>query len=231
MTEIRFAGESEEYRKARNELLTAEIDLRERLEQVAEMRRKLPPCREVETDYVFEEGPRDLAESEPIRQVRLSELFAPGKDELIVDHLMFGEDWEKACPMCSMWADTYDAAVPHLTDRANFVIVAKADIGKLRSWARGRGWTRARLLSSRHNTFNRDYLVETEKGDQLPGVSVFQRRPDGRIFHTYSIEMFFAPGETEGRDPRGIDLMSPVYNLFDLLPGGRGDWYAKHSYD
>jgi hypothetical protein len=30
---------------------------------------------------------------------------------------------------------------------------------------------------------------------------------------------------------RGIDLLSPVWNLFDLLPGGRGDdWYPKHRY-
>ena len=45
---IRFPGESDEYRRARDELLAAEIDLRRRTEAVAAKRRNLPlggPCR------------------------------------------------------------------------------------------------------------------------------------------------------------------------------------------
>jgi predicted dithiol-disulfide oxidoreductase (DUF899 family) len=30
---------------------------------------------------------------------------------------------------------------------------------------------------------------------------------------------------------RGIDLLSPVWNIFDLTPEGRGDWNAKLNYD
>jgi predicted dithiol-disulfide oxidoreductase (DUF899 family) len=29
---------------------------------------------------------------------------------------------------------------------------------------------------------------------------------------------------------QGIDLLTPVYNLLDLIPQGRGDWYAKLAY-
>ena len=29
---------------------------------------------------------------------------------------------------------------------------------------------------------------------------------------------------------RGIDLMTPVYNILDITPQGRGDWYAKIDY-
>jgi predicted dithiol-disulfide oxidoreductase (DUF899 family) len=29
---------------------------------------------------------------------------------------------------------------------------------------------------------------------------------------------------------RGIDLLTPVYNLLDLTPQGRDDWYAKLIY-
>ncbi len=29
---------------------------------------------------------------------------------------------------------------------------------------------------------------------------------------------------------RGIDLLTPVYNLLDLTPEGRGDWYAQLTY-
>ncbi|MGH9722422.1 MAG: DUF899 family protein [Bryobacteraceae bacterium] len=39
---VRLPGESVEYRAARDQLLQAEIDLRERTGQVAALRRKLP---------------------------------------------------------------------------------------------------------------------------------------------------------------------------------------------
>jgi predicted dithiol-disulfide oxidoreductase (DUF899 family) len=29
---------------------------------------------------------------------------------------------------------------------------------------------------------------------------------------------------------RGIDLLTPVYNMLDLTPQGRGDWYAELTY-
>ena len=29
---------------------------------------------------------------------------------------------------------------------------------------------------------------------------------------------------------RGEDLTIPVYNLLDLTPAGRGDWYARLDY-
>jgi predicted dithiol-disulfide oxidoreductase (DUF899 family) len=30
---------------------------------------------------------------------------------------------------------------------------------------------------------------------------------------------------------RGLDLLSPVWNIFALTPEGRGDWNAKLDYD
>jgi predicted dithiol-disulfide oxidoreductase (DUF899 family) len=96
----------------------------------------------VETDYVFREGPADIYDESPehFRGVRLSELFAPGKDRLIVDQLMWGANDKTPCPMCNMWADGYDAIAPHMSQKVNFVLVAKVEIGKLRDWARRRGW-------------------------------------------------------------------------------------------
>jgi len=29
---------------------------------------------------------------------------------------------------------------------------------------------------------------------------------------------------------RGIDLLQPVYNMLDLTPPGRGNWYASLDY-
>ncbi|MDJ0948804.1 MAG: DUF899 family protein [Alphaproteobacteria bacterium] len=225
LSEVSFGGESPEYRKSRDELLEAEFALIEQCERVAELRRRLPMARPVETDYVFREGPADLGRNQPADffDTRLSALFADGADSLIVAHLMFGPGNALPCPMCSMWLDGYNAVVPHLEQHAGFAVVAKAEIGKLREFARGRGWSRLRLLSSHDNSFNRDFRVEGEDGTQRPGVSVFRRGGDGAIQHFYTSEAIL-------RRSRGIDLLSPVWNFLDLLPAGRGDWYPAHDY-
>lgn len=57
-----FPEESAEYRKARNELLAAEIELRREMEAVAAARRKLPLGGRLAQDYIFDEGPADLSE-------------------------------------------------------------------------------------------------------------------------------------------------------------------------
>lgn len=56
-------NESEDYRRARNQLLAEEIELRRRIERVAQLRRKLPPGGEVKTyQFVSEKGPVTLAD-------------------------------------------------------------------------------------------------------------------------------------------------------------------------
>src|SRR3979490_149117 len=49
----RYPNESAEYRRARQALLTEEIDLRRHIERVAEQRRALPPGGEVKENYAF----------------------------------------------------------------------------------------------------------------------------------------------------------------------------------
>jgi predicted dithiol-disulfide oxidoreductase (DUF899 family) len=227
MTAFVLPGETAEYRQRREKLLAAEIALKDQVERVAALRRQLPLGKPM-PDYTFREGPRDLARDDPsaFTDVRLTDLFSD-HDTLIVDHLMFGPgghqaffdlDDDEPCPMCSLWADGYNAIAPHIEQRAAFVLVARAEIGRLRRWARRRGWDRIRLLSAHQNTFIRDLNMETEDGSQLPGVSIFTRTPDGTIYHRYSI----GADLTEGQG-RGIDLLSPVWNLLDLTPAGRGD--------
>jgi len=48
---FRFPGETDSYRRARNELLQAEIDLRRQVEAVAALRRQLSVGGEVPEDY------------------------------------------------------------------------------------------------------------------------------------------------------------------------------------
>src|SRR5213075_1609101 len=79
--DIRFAGESAEYRHERNRLLEAEVELRRALERVAAQRRGLPPGGVVPQDYRFEQITGG--------QVSLSALFDEGKDTLVIYSFMF----------------------------------------------------------------------------------------------------------------------------------------------
>jgi predicted dithiol-disulfide oxidoreductase (DUF899 family) len=226
---IRFPGESADYRAARNRLLEAEIELRRAIERVAARRRSLPPGGAVPEDYVFEEAADG-------RAVTLSELFAPGKDTLVIYSFMFprwsgdtrpgpaaGETArlplaETPCPSCTSILDSLDGAAPHLGRPLNFVVVAKSDPARIRDFARERGWRHLRLLSSRNNTYNRDYHAEAD-GEQSPVLNVFSRDGDG-VRHRWATELMFAPRE-EGEEPRHVDLIWPIWNVLDMTPAGR----------
>lgn len=215
----RFPNESPQYREARNNLLQAEIDLRAAVERVAAQRRALPPGGAVPQDYVFA-GANGT--------VRLSDLFTGADRPLLVYGFMFAPDDADPCPMCNAFLDGLDGNLPHLRRQADIAIVAKAPIDTLTAWADSRGWRHLRLYSSGDTSFNKDYHAENEAGDQLPTLNVFCRR-DGAIRHTWSSELMFCPG-LDGGDPRHVDLMWPLWNLLDLTPQGRGDWYPAVRY-
>jgi len=223
----RFPNESVAYRSARNELLRAEMALRRQQEAVAAQRRALPLGGEVPEDYVFVEAGGDGTVAG--REVRLSELFAPGKDTLIVYSYMFGPAMERPCTSCTSILDAIDGEAPHVVDRVSLAVVAKSPAERIAGIARERGWRHMRLLSSAGNTYNRDYHGETANGAQMPALNVFTRR-DGKVFHAYATELLFAPPEA-GQDGRHVDAIWPLWNLFDYTPEGRGEkWYPKLSY-
>jgi predicted dithiol-disulfide oxidoreductase (DUF899 family) len=225
----RFPGESKAYRSARDRLTRAEMKLRSRVEQVAAMRRKLPLGGEVPHDYEFEEAAADPADAGSVRRVKLSELFRPGKETLIVYSFMYGPDMAKACPMCTCMLDSLDGTAPHAAQRTNLVVVAKSPIARIREFGRGRGWRNLRLLSSAGNSYNRDYRGESADGAQLPSLNVFVKR-GGKIHHVYNTELLFAP-RPKGQDHRHVDAIWPLWNLLDFTPEGRGaDWRPKLEY-
>lgn len=226
---IRFPAESPRYRRARNELLRTEARLRRQLEKVAALRRALPRGGELKDDYLFEEGAPDLADRNGVREVRLSELFRPGKDSLILYSFMYGPGMPQPCPMCTCMLDSLHGSVTHATQRINLALVATSPVQRIRDFARQRGWVNVRILSSANNDYNRDYHGENAGGDQIPALNVFIRRR-GKVFHSYNTELVFARAE-KGQNPRHLDLIWPLWNLFDLVPEGRGtDWYPKLSY-
>jgi predicted dithiol-disulfide oxidoreductase (DUF899 family) len=240
--EIRFPGESDEYRAARDRLLEQEIELRRMTEAVAAARRELPSGGPVPEDYVFHgEGP-DGGTTE----VRLSELFAPGRDSLVIYNFMFPRDpgderpgpqsgrtaelplAEGPCPSCVAFLDQLDGAAEHVSQHVNFAVVAEAPLEQVLTFARERGWTRMQLLSSAGTTFKRDYHAETPEGHQRPMLTVFHR-DGGEIHHFWSSELFYAPWDP-GQEPRHVGTLEPLWNMLDLTPEGRPDWDEQLSY-
>jgi predicted dithiol-disulfide oxidoreductase (DUF899 family) len=226
MKYTRLPNESSEYLERREELRLAEIDLMRQRERVAALRRELPIGPAVE-DYVFLEGPRALDGGDaPIAEVKLSALFtAPGRP-LVVYHLMYGKAQTKACPMCTLWIDGFQGIAKHIAENVDLVIVAAADVPTLRAHARSRGWSDLRLLGAGTSTFKYDLHSEDAEGKQDSTVSVFTRDASGTVQHRYSAR----PSMAEDIRERGIDLLCALWNVMDLTPQGRGDFYAKLEY-
>jgi predicted dithiol-disulfide oxidoreductase (DUF899 family) len=228
-----FPGESTEYRAARNRLLEREIELRRATEALAGARRELPPGGVVPGDYVFQGAGANSAPGD----VRLSELFAPGKDSLAIYNFMFPRDpgderpapsagqtallklEEGPCPSCVALLDQLDGAAEHASQQINLAVVAKSPLPRILTFAEERGWRRLRLLSSAGNSYNRDYLGETVEGAQRPMLNVFRREGEA-IRHFWGSELFYAPSDP-GQDPRHVGTLEPIWNLFDLTREGR----------
>jgi predicted dithiol-disulfide oxidoreductase (DUF899 family) len=239
---VTFPGESAEYRAARNRLLEREIELRRAMEAVAAARRELPPGGVVAEDYVFQ----GAGEDGRAKEVRLSELFAPGKDSLAIYNFMFPRVYggdrpgpatgktallpleEGPCPSCVALLDQLDGAAEHAAQHLNFTVVAKAPLPRVLTFGEERGWRNLRLLSSAENTYNRDYHGETADGWQIPMLNVFHR--DGEtIRHFWGAELTYAPSDP-GQDHRSVGTLEPLWNLFDLTPEGRPDWDEQITY-
>jgi predicted dithiol-disulfide oxidoreductase (DUF899 family) len=221
---VRFPGESQSYRAARDELLDLEIELRRNIESVAAKRRSLPLGGKVTEDYAFDRLSGDTTE-----QVRLSDLFSEDKDTLILYSFMYGPKMKQPCVSCTSILDALDGEAPHVMQRINLAVVAKSPIARIMEFTTGRGWRNLRLLSSAGNTYNHDYHAESADGDQWPALNVFVRR-DGAIHHFYNTELLYAPFES-GQDGRHVDTIWPLWNLFDLTPEGRGEkWHPRLSY-
>jgi predicted dithiol-disulfide oxidoreductase (DUF899 family) len=228
MRRTRLQNESDEYMSKREELRLAEVESMKLRERVAELRRHLPKGGIVE-DYTFLEGPADLnAGDTPTQTVRLSELFTGSNRSVVVYHFMYGKRQTRPCPMCTLLIDSLNGVAHHADQNIDLAIVAAAGPAALRAHARRQGWNRLRLLStSPDSTFKYDLGSEDAEGNQDSTISVFTRDPDGKLRHFYSAHPRMAPDIKE----RGLDLLIPVYNLMDLTPQGRADWYASLEYD
>jgi len=203
---------------ARVALLHKEKELNRQRDALAAERRALPPIR-IEKDYTFENE---------TGRVTLAELFG-GRGQLLIQHFMFGPDWQAGCPSCSFWTDGFDRTAPHLAARdTTLVVVAHAPWPKLKAYRDRIGWHTA-WASSHGSDFNRDFGVSFDGGEREagtavynyraagfpssegPGLSSFSRAADGGILYHYSTYA------------RGLDPLNPVYQLLDLTAKGRDE--------
>jgi predicted dithiol-disulfide oxidoreductase (DUF899 family) len=239
---VTFPNESAEYRSARERLLEQEVQLRRAMEDVAVARRALPMGGEVPADYVF----TGVGEDGSPTAVRMSELFAPGKDSLVMYSWMFprhpGDDRpgpaagesaglklaESPCPSCTALIDQLEGAADHVAQHVNLAIVARAPFDQVETFGRERGWRHLRLLSAAGNDYTRDYLAQSEEGHSLPMLNVFHRDGD-TVRHFWGSELGFEPSEP-GQDPRAVGTLETFWNLLDFTPEGRPDWDEQLTY-
>lgn len=143
--------------------------------------------------------------------VDFTELFGD-KPDLILIHNM-----GRKCPYCTLWADGFNGSVPHLTNRAAFVLASPDDYDTMRRFAEGRGW-KFRVVSTYGTTFSKDLGYEFKPGEYMPGVSAFRKGADGSVVRTGTAS--FGPG----------DDFCAVWPLFSLLANGHNGWEPKYSY-
>jgi predicted dithiol-disulfide oxidoreductase (DUF899 family) len=213
--------------EARKQHLAKEKEFTRVRDQLSRERRELP-WELVEKDYGFEDERGKLS---------LADLFE-GRGQLVIYHAMFNPEtagpstsWTKdaACLACSFWMDNFNGITVHLNHRdVTMAAVSRAPVAALTAYKRRMGWSFP-WYSSAGSDFNFDYRVsftEAEletgtvdynyragrwSGTEAPGISVYFKDEDGRIFHTYSTYA------------RGLDMLNVAYHYLDLVPKGRDE--------
>lgn len=143
------------------------------------------------------------------KKVNLSQLFGQKKDLILIHNM------GKTCPYCTMWADGFNGLLPHLENRANFIVSSPDEPVTQKKFANSRGW-KFKMVSTRGTSFAKDMGFEKD-GMPQPGVSVFYKNGDKITRVGYDN---FGPG----------DRYCPTFPLFDLLKDGPNNWQAKFKY-
>ena len=213
-----YPGDSPAYREARVALLAEEIELRRHIERVAAQRRALPPGGEALPVQLRDEEGRTLA---------LADLFG-AHDTLVTYFWMFGPQRKRPCPMCTAFLGAFDTPVRDIAQRVAFAVLGRSPVARQLAFARERGWRNLQFYEVADDSWARAYRALGPKDDEWPALDVWTKR-DGRVQHFWAGEL----GGTEdpGQDPRGAPDPTPLWNILDLTPGGRGsDWYPKLDY-
>ena len=215
-----YPNDSPAYRQARTALLAEEIELRRHIERVAAMRRALPPGGVPGQDYRFldEQG----------HNLGLADLF--GRHGTLVTYFwMYGPQRDRPCPMCTAFLGALDVPVRDITQKVAFAVLGRSPVSRQLAFARERGWRHLRFFQTVGDDYARDYRGLAPDGSEWPALDVWTRDAQGQVRHFWGAEL----GGTQdpGQDPRGAPDPTPLWNILDLTPAGRGsDWYPKLAY-
>lgn len=172
----------------------------------------------------------------------MSSLFGQHRT-LILYSFMYGPERDTPCPMCTLLLDSVNGAAAHIDQRASLYVVAKSPIARLVAWARDRGWSHLRFVSTAGNRYDADYFGDTSK---LPAAvrkehdikeaenydetafNVF-RLDNGVIRHFWGSELSWTP-PTPAMGHRSGDAVSALWGLLDMTPEGRGQFLPKVAY-
>jgi len=168
--------------------------------RIAERKRQMP--RQEVQDYTLT-GPKG--------PVKLSDLFGSKRDLILIHNM------GKGCRYCTLWADGLNGVLPHLEDRAAFVVCSPDSPETQQQFAQSRGW-KFRMVSGHGSNFTQDMGFRSEEGGWEPGVSTFQRSSDGKIVRVAHAP--FGP----------FDPFCVTWHLFALLGDGVSDWEPKYKY-
>jgi len=191
VTTSQVAGTREEWLLARRRLLDREKELTGLSDELARERQQLPWV-PIDKEYRFttDAGERTLAE-----------LF-DGRSQLLVYHFMFGPNWPEGCPRCSLLADHFDGALPHLNARdVTLGCVSRGPLERLLGYRRRMGW-RFPWVSSLGSDFKFDFGVSFTQEQRAAGATYNFRHMesppeempdistsalcDGTVHHVYS---------------------------------------------
>jgi len=219
--DLKYPNESSDYRAARDDLLTEEIELRRQAAKVSDLQRALPLGGVLKEYYVFQNLSGE--------NMKLSELFSDKSPNLLIYGFMYKPGGD-ACPVCTSLLDGLNGSAPHIKQNLNFAVVAKASVEELKAWVNARNWSNLIVLSSGQCTYNLDYHAEDDEERQLMMMNVFRKTDDG-IFHSLGYEIKTAPRGDE-QDPRQRDQIWPLWTIYDLTLDGRpSDWFPTYNYD
>ena len=213
-----YPNDSAEYRKARTALLADEIELRRQIERVAERRRALPlGGKPPDYEFLDQDG----------RTIRLSDMF--GRHRTLVSYFwMFGPERERPCPMCTSFLGSMDIPMRDIEQRVGFAVLGRSPVARQLAFARERGWRNLKFYQTVGDDFAKEYRGLAPDGSEWPAFDVWGK--DGHtVRHFWGSEL----GDTAdpGQDPRGAPDPTPLWNILDLTPDGRGEsWYPKLEY-
>ena len=203
----------------------------------------MPPGGLVPRDYVFCGGGADGG---PV-EVRLSELFAPGKDSLVIYSFMFPRDpgdrrvvrrsGKRGCSRspkarahrARALIDQFEGAADHVRQHVDLAVVARTPLPRLLRFAEERGWKRLRFPVLRAEHVQRRLPRRDARGHAAAYVD--GPSPQGGRDPAFLELRALLRAHRAGSGSRHVGTIEPLWNVLDFTPEGRPqDWEEQLQY-